>query len=470
MANQKRRQIKLTTLFIRYILSFVGVVVLVLALTLSVYIAVDAADIYMLEPFSDAVKRRMIQNIQSASVINSQTISSRARFIMYNPDGDFIYGNVAPEEAVDWWTWYVDPGTATNPDVLVIMRDNDICVVNLVGTGMRVFRSESLRRLFPNPAIAICLLFLLMLAGATAFLSVRMSRRLRRHMHMLTGVTEHVAAQNLDYVTPASTLFEVNQVLVSMEKMRAALQDSLQTQWTAEQERHQQLAALAHDIQTPLTTVRGNTELLQLSMLSEQQARYACYILQGAERIEMCVAQLREVVTAGGLALQPEIVEASVVWDELTATLRAMAEVRRITVKSSGSCPGVFIRVDREILARAFWNVFTNAVRQSPEGGVIIFVIKVRDGRICFNVEDTGAGFSSALLAKSSGSFNWKEAISAGHGMGMYIARSIVEQHSGEWTIRNEDVTGGGQVWICLPIVSTGDVNAVTQQHEEGRS
>ncbi|MDR2657969.1 MAG: hypothetical protein LBB86_09110, partial [Oscillospiraceae bacterium] len=195
-----------------------------------------------------------------------------------------------------------------------------------VGKEFQVFRSTALRRLFPNPDIALLCLWLALFVGGTAAAASYMSRKLSRHMRVLTSVTDRVGARDLDYVTPTSSLYEINQVLISMEKMRSALKESLQTQWAAEQERRQQLAALTHDIHTPLTIVRGNAELLQLSGLDGRQSQYGAYIMQGAERIERCVAQLREVVRAGSLALRLASVEIKVLWTELNMTLRAMAE------------------------------------------------------------------------------------------------------------------------------------------------
>lgn len=71
-----------------------------------------------------------------------------------------------------------------------------------------------------------------------------------------------IGDRNLDFEINYSGVREIDECLVALDDMRYALKTSLQKQWETEQEKNRQMSALAHDIKTPLTVVRGNSELL----------------------------------------------------------------------------------------------------------------------------------------------------------------------------------------------------------------
>ena len=73
--------------------------------------------------------------------------------------------------------------------------------------------------------------------------------------------------------------------MMSLEKMKAALKDSLQQQWESEQQKNRQISALAHDIKTPLTVVRGNAELLAEGELKEEDQECVLEILKNVDYI-----------------------------------------------------------------------------------------------------------------------------------------------------------------------------------------
>lgn len=70
-------------------------------------------------------------------------------------------------------------------------------------------------------------------------------------------VTENISQQELNFERKSSKVLEIDAVLQSMDQMREALRQSLHRQWNMEQVRREQMAALAHDIKTPLTILRG---------------------------------------------------------------------------------------------------------------------------------------------------------------------------------------------------------------------
>ncbi len=81
---------------------------------------------------------------------------------------------------------------------------------------------------------------------------------MNRRLSTLIFIANKVEQQELDFEISASGIKEVDAILLSLDHMRAALKDALESQWKTEQEKNRQVSALAHDLKTPLTLVRGN--------------------------------------------------------------------------------------------------------------------------------------------------------------------------------------------------------------------
>ena len=127
--------------------------------------------------------------------------------------------------------------------------------------------------------------------------------RLRRDAALLTAATGAIAARRLDVpLDGGARVRELGESLAAMEQLRQALARSLSEQWAMEQERTQALAALAHDLKTPLSIVSGSAELLEEDALSPAQRERVDAILRSAGRIRDYMEQLRALTATGGPA------------------------------------------------------------------------------------------------------------------------------------------------------------------------
>ncbi len=94
-------------------------------------------------------------------------------------------------------------------------------------------------------------------------------KKLVQALNALEESATQIASGNLDFTLQDTPLTEFNQALDSVDTMRSALKDSLVQQWDMQNQREIQIAALAHDLKTPLAVIQGNVELLQEEALSE---------------------------------------------------------------------------------------------------------------------------------------------------------------------------------------------------------
>lgn len=131
-------------------------------------------------------------------------------------------------------------------------------------------------------------------------------------MELLKNTTEKIEQQDLDFVVESSKIYEINNILFSMDKMKLALKNSLEKQWMLEENRKEQISALAHDIKTPLTIIHGNTDLLIEINENPELLEYMEYISKGVTQIEKYINTLIDISkTENGYILNKEAINMS---------------------------------------------------------------------------------------------------------------------------------------------------------------
>lgn len=239
--------------------------------------------------------------------------------------------------------------------------------------------------------------------------------------------------------------------------MKTALKESLQSQWKMEENRKEQISALAHDIKTPLTIVKGNAELLEKTELQEKQKEYVQYIQKNSLRIEQYTRALIEI----NKSEQPEAVRKVDISENqfiqrLKQTATELAEVRQTTVLFYEHSIPENLCIDPELLERAYANVVSNALDYNPaeepikiyfEGGVAEFHIRV---------EDQGRGFSEEGLLKADQQFyrgDQSRHASDHYGIGLYFAKNVLAAHKGKLIIENKHDEPGARVILSIPAI-----------------
>jgi two-component system sensor histidine kinase KdpD len=221
---------------------------------------------------------------------------------------------------------------------------------------------------------------------------------------------------------------------------------------TSEQIKSTLLAALAHDLKTPIATARGAIENWDAEAGSSETSRLA---LEQLQRLTRRIGELMEVVRLDSGVARPrrevvgcaEIVEAAVSrFGEALARHCLLVDTPRADVA---------VEVDPAQLTEALGHALENAARYSPPGSEIRVAVDGRDGWAFVRVTDKGVGipeedrervFERFVRLPSSGSI-------AGTGLGLSIARSLVEMNGG--TLRLGEASGGGTVFeIRLPRVT----------------
>lgn len=267
----------------------------------------------------------------------------------------------------------------------------------------------------------------------------------------LHRAVDAIAAQQPERIdADGAHLREFSATLHAMQTMGQELTDSLQSQWRMEQQRAEQIAALTHDLKTPLSIIQGNADLLAEDALSADQQTQVEAILRGTDRAQQYLAALR---TACAPPATGETFPSHTLVSELAETARALCAPAGVQLILNEQWQGTLCAAQCDLL-RAAENLLDNAVRYTPRGGTVTLLVTKEKQDFILRVTDTGPGFTAEALARA-GELLYTEAArsdAAHQGFGLYFARKVAQSHGGVLVLSNLPAAHGACAELRLPI------------------
>jgi signal transduction histidine kinase len=223
----------------------------------------------------------------------------------------------------------------------------------------------------------------------------------------------------------------------------------------ANRAREELLAIVSHDLRNPLNCIVASAGMLQRAASSPQHALRATHaILRAAQRMERLIGDLLDLaqINAGQLVVAQQTFEArSVVHDSLEI-FKPLAAEKQVHLVSDVREEGLQLYCDRDRVLQVLSNLLGNAIKFTPEAGSVT-VSAERVGReLIFVVSDTGPGIPEEQLAHIWDRF-WsvKKPQMTGVGLGLFIAKGLVEAHGGRiWA--DSTVGTGTTFYFTLPL------------------
>lgn len=267
----------------------------------------------------------------------------------------------------------------------------------------------------------------------------------------LHRAVDAIAAQQPERIdADGAHLREFSATLQAMQTMGRELTDSLQIQWRMEQQRAEQIAALTHDLKTPLSIIQGNADLLAEDALSADQQTQVEAILRGTDRAQQYLAALR---TACAPSAAGETFSSHILVSTLAETARALCAPAGVQFVLDEQWQGTLCAAQCDLL-RAAENLLDNAVRYTPRGGTVTLLVTKEKQDFILRVTDTGPGFTPEALAKA-GEMLYTDAArsdAAHQGLGLYFARKVAQSHGGVLVLSNLPAAHGACAELRLPI------------------
>jgi two-component system sensor histidine kinase VanS len=214
----------------------------------------------------------------------------------------------------------------------------------------------------------------------------------------------------------------------------------------AEQRKNDLVVYLAHDLKTPLTSVIGYLTLLrdEPQVSQELRARYTGIALEKAERLETLINEFFDITrfSLTQLTLEPESVNLTRMLEQITFEFSPILAGKNLGWDLR-LAPDVRIRCDPEKLERVFDNLIRNAVSYSYPDAMILVMLEQRGGHVTVRVENRGKTISPEKLERIFEQFfrldTSRSSSTGGAGLGLAIAKEIVELHGGTITAESAD-------------------------------
>jgi signal transduction histidine kinase/DNA-binding response OmpR family regulator len=219
------------------------------------------------------------------------------------------------------------------------------------------------------------------------------------------------------------------------------------------------LATLSHELRTPLTAILGWSHLLQTNKFDDKStARALETIERNARSQSQLIDDLLDVsrIITGKLRLDVRPIELVKIVEAVVESSRPAADAKTIQFDVALDKSATQIVGDATRLQQVFWNLFSNAVKFTPEGGRVEVRLERADLQAQVTVSDNGQGINPQFLPvifdrfrQADGSTTRKH---GGLGLGLAIARHLVEMHGGTIKARSEGINKGATFIVQLPL------------------
>jgi signal transduction histidine kinase len=284
--------------------------------------------------------------------------------------------------------------------------------------------------------------FLILMIGGLFFVW-RTVRRTAAPIAEVMSAADRVA--DGDYAVRVETRAngEVGRLVESFNAMTSRLEVN-------ETQRRNLFADVAHELRTPLSIIRGNTEGMLDGVYPRDDAHLGT-ILDATVVMSRLLDDLRtlSLTDTGALRLHKQTTDVAELLDDVRYAFTPRAAESGVTFTLT-SVPLPPLDIDPVRVRQVLENLLDNALRHTPRGGTIKVEVGREGPAALFRVADTGRGIPAEALPHVFDRF-WKSADSGGSGLGLAIARGLVEAHGGK--IRVDSVVGRGTVVsFTLPV------------------
>ena len=237
----------------------------------------------------------------------------------------------------------------------------------------------------------------------------------------------------------ARVSWRVRRLVTEAERREDALHQTVK-------QRDEVVSIVSHDLRNPLGVVAGAADtLIELPLDREERERQATIIARSASRMSRLIEDLLDVsrIEAGAFVVRPSAEEAISVLEEVRDMFEVHAEEAQVTL-TVGPVSDVPVRMDHDRVVQALANLVDNALRFTPEGGVVTLSGEVLDQeRVSLSVSDTGVGLTQDALDNLFSRFWQAEGDKKGRaGLGLAIVKGVIEAHGGEVQVESDPGVG----------------------------
>jgi signal transduction histidine kinase len=278
-------------------------------------------------------------------------------------------------------------------------------------------------------------------------------------------ITSHSLARQAElalFIVIGVSISMLSQKRLSAEAKRQQLlfseREARQAAEVANRLKDEFLATISHELRSPLNAILGWTVLLRKKALDSARTDQALETIERNSKIQSrLIEDLLDVsrIISGKLKLNSELVELRPIIEAAADVIRPVAEAKGIQISLALDSPDDYVMGDPTRLEQVVWNILSNAVKFTPSGGKVHVTLDRIDSKAQIIVRDTGRGIGPEFLPYVFDRFKQADSKSGGMGLGLSIARTLVEMHGGAIEANSDGDGQGATFLVRLPLVNS---------------
>lgn len=284
-------------------------------------------------------------------------------------------------------------------------------------------------------------------SSAALAAALLLGRSILRSIERVRGASSALARGDLAARAPETGPAELAELAASFNEMAANVEGLFDA-------RRQLVAWASHDLRTPLASMQAMLEALEDGLAEPEH--YLPALREQVQTLGVLVDDLFELarIDAGAITLELHELPLAPLVDSCLRGLEAEAAARHVTLRSRIDGSEAKVRAAPDKVERVLYNLITNALRHTPSDGSVAVVVERLGAEVRVTVEDTGEGLSTEAVRRMFDRF-WRgdrarSRERGGAGLGLAIARGLVEAHGGRiWAESSPE--GGARVSFTLP-------------------
>lgn len=358
-----------------------------------------------------------------------------------------LFGSVALlGAAAGWWLLKREkqvPSMAALVSVVPIVALGAVALTVSLAAALMFTSGHDLRIVMVALALGV---------GLGAALSISVTRPLANDLRAMAETARRLGAGELDSRTGVTRADEIGRTAHALDSLAARLSEAEGLRRADYETRQQLLAAIGHDLRTPLSALQAAIEALEDGVAADP-GRYLQSMGRDVSALRALVDDLFLLtrIESGDYTAQRMPVDLAELVDEAVEALSPVALSRGVSL-SIASCDGATVTGAPGDLGRAIRNLLDNAIRHAPSPSTVRIEVTNGGPQATLRVIDEGAGFGPEVIDKAFERFAKGDAArgrdTGRAGLGLAIARGVVEAHNGRIWI---EPGAGGQVALRLP-------------------
>ncbi|MGM0771944.1 MAG: PAS domain S-box protein [Halobacteriota archaeon] len=249
-------------------------------------------------------------------------------------------------------------------------------------------------------------------------------------------------------------ILSISRDISSHKNIEKALLDAKNQAEAANRSKSEFLANMSHEFRTPLNSVIGFSDILlgsEAGSLNDMQMKYVENISKSGSHLLTLINDILDLskIEAGKMELQHEKFRFREVLDDVRSIVSTLAEKKNICLSTSLEAEDICIKADRLKLTQVLFNLVSNAIKFTPEGGSVMIRAENDADSLVIRVEDTGIGIPESAQCDLFKPFSQLESDTnrryGGTGLGLSLAKKLVRLHGGEIWVESEP--GNGSVF-----------------------